>query len=98
MTHVVVALAAQRLPYGGILQAVYAVTSVGSSVAAGCSSSTFGVAGSVAPDGVNSTETRCSERDEQLRVIGHRAGDTVVAAVESSVDQLPEVAAIQIRA
>lgn len=59
---------------------------------------TTGMAPPVVSDCVDSTKTRRGERDEQLGVIGHRVGNTVMAAVEGGVDQLPDVAGVQIRA
>jgi hypothetical protein len=67
-------------------------------MAALCVFSASGMACSVTPDRVNSTETGRSERDEQLRVVCHRIGDTVMPAVEAGVDQLPNVTGVQVGA
>jgi hypothetical protein len=56
------------------------------------------VAWSVTADRVDSSEARGGECDEQLWVTSHRTGDPVVSAVEAGVDELPDVACIQIRA
>ncbi len=98
VAHVVVAITAQRLPHGRVFSGMSAVASDGSPMAAMSGLLTAGMAMPAASDCVDSTETRRSERDEQLRVMGHRVGNAVMTAVEAGVDQLPDVAGIQIRA
>lgn len=98
VTHVVIAIYAYRLAHGGVLSVMSAVASDDSSMTALCRLPTAGMALPVVSDCVDSAETRRGERDEQLGVVGHGVGNTVMAAVEAGVDQLPDVAGIQIRA
>jgi hypothetical protein len=97
MAHVVVALAAQRLAHDGIVQVVDTTALVDSAVFALPVVSTPGVAGSASPGCVDSAEARGGERNEQLRVVGHGTGNTVMPAVQAGVDELPNVAGIQVR-
>lgn len=98
VTDVVVAIAAQRLPHRGVFDAMSEGASNGSPMVAITSLPTAGMALPGVSDCVDSSETRRSEGDEQLRVMGHSVGNTVMTAVEAGVDQLPDIAGIQIRA
>ncbi len=96
MAQVVVALAAQRLANDRIVQIVDPIATEKLAVLAPVATIPA-VAGSGSPDRVNGAKARGGERHEQLRVISHSARDTVMATVEARVNELPNVAGIQVR-
>jgi hypothetical protein len=82
----------------GIVKVVDAVASKKLPVLALLALAIARMADARSPDSVHRTKTRRGKRDEQLRVVCHRGRDTVVPAVEASVNELPNVPGVQVRA